>query len=301
VHSLPFGRHSNIFELTHGVTQNRFRAIRRFRARCRDAFKTLHTTSNAVGPTDLHFVCKQALADLGISCDLPDVAEEGECDTFSIFMEKLELLLYVSDSHPNDKETDGDSDLKVINDCDPDELDRMIEALDGMSDEDRFDEFLAIQGTCMDESLDLQNVNDSFNDCHEFASGEMRGLLDSHVQERSGEEVCSAKMVLSNIPLDIPAPISSLFQSLWECPLGLPEDKVMALAGQKAEDHCLGTDVTKEMAITGAVQIWKTSRQVVMQQISSLSSWGAVTDASDVVNSVNSEDVAESKTKWRPD
>lgn len=104
-------------------------------------------------------------------------------------------------------------------------------------------------------------------------------------KQRSGEEVYPANKMLSNIPFDIPAPIPSLFQWLWTRPLDLPEHKIVVLVGCRAEDFCFGIDVTKEMASIGAAQLWKTSRQTVMQRISSLSFWGAVTDTSDdVVN-----------------
>merc|ERR1712137_1375817 len=257
VHSCPLDQHSKIFGLL-GISQHKFRAARRFHARCRDAARAIRCTPNTVdevenatvhaaGPTDLCVLCHQALAEMGISCDQP-VADKEEIEHFSIFLKDLKTLLLLSDVGVQDE---SDSDLAV-------------------------------------------DLEASFNDGHEFA-------LDSHVQKVSGEEVYSAKMVLSNIPFDIPVPISSLFQSLWKRPFGLSEDEIVALAGQRAEDHCFGSDVTKEMAISGAVQIWKTSRQVVMQQTPSLSSWGAVTDASDVVNFVHSEDLAESKTKWIPD
>merc|ERR1712137_107550 len=293
VHSCPLDQHSKIFGLL-GISQHKFRAARRLHARCRDAARAIRCTPNtsdevenatvdAAAPTDLRVLCHQTLAELGISCDQP-VAEEEEIEDFSIFLKDLKILLLHSEDGRKSMDSTIPQSVGVQDESDSDVQDE--------SDSDVQDE------SDFDVAMDLEA---SFNDCHEFASGEMRGCLDSHVQKRSGEEVYSAKMVLSNMPFDIPAPISSLFQSLWRCPLCLPEDKIVALAGQRAEDHCLGTDVTKEMAISGAVQIWKTSRQVVIQQISSLPSWGAVTDASDVVNFVNSEDVAESKTKWRPD
>jgi len=273
VHSCPLDQHSKIFGLL-GISQHKFRAARRFHARCRDAARAIRCTPNTVdevenatvhaaGPTDLCVLCHQALAEMGISCDQP-VADKEEIEHFSIFLKDLKTLLLHSDVGVQDE-----SDFDVQD----------VSASDVQDESDS------------DVAVDLEA---SFNDGHEFA-------LDSHVQKGSGEEVYSAKMVLSNIPFDIPVPISSLFQSLWKCPFGLSEDEIVALAGQRAEDHCFGTDVTKEMAISGAVQIWKTSRQVVMQQTPSLSSWGAVTDASDVVNFVHSEDLAESKTKWRPD
>jgi len=128
--------------------------------------------------------------------------------------------------------------------------------------------------------------------------------------------------MLQNIPVELPAPIWSLFQWIWWWSWDLSEGKILTVARCRADDLCVGTNVDQETAVVTAVNIWKLARQAVMQARTSVMSSRSAdtdasddeisenldselhrtdTDASDVVNSVNSDELVENQNKWRPD